>query len=113
MPTSLFSIAHDPNTAANDLNNDLVKANDWGYQWKVNFNPDPFKQTQEVLFSRKIKRQNHPCLHLNNNPLRKHLGMYLDPKLGYLDHLKTFRPKWTNHLFYYGNPKLFSQDQDY
>ena len=93
MLTSLFSIAHDPNTAANDLNNDLVKANDCGYQWKVNFNPDPFKQTQEVLFSRKIKRQNYPCLHLNNNPLRKHLGMYLDPELGYLEHLKTFRPK--------------------
>ena len=49
--TSLFSIVHDPNATANDLNNDLSKINDWAYQWKINFNPDPFKQAQEVLFS--------------------------------------------------------------
>ena len=56
----LFSIVHDPNATANDLNNDLAKINDWAYQWKMNLNPDPFKQTQEVLFSRKIKSQNYP-----------------------------------------------------
>ena len=84
--TSLFSIAHDPNATANDLNYDLTKINDWAYQWKMNFNPDPFKQAQEVLFYRKIKSQNHPCLYFNNNPVnqtpfQKHLGMYFDPKL--------------------------------
>ena len=31
--TSLFSIVHDPNATANDLNNDLAKINDWTYQW--------------------------------------------------------------------------------
>ena len=81
---SLFSIVHNPNATANDLNNDLAKINDWAYQWKMNFNPDLFKQAQEVLFSRKIKSQNHSCLHFSNNPvnqtlLQKHLGMYLDP----------------------------------
>ena len=40
--TSLFSIVHDPNAIANDPNSDL-KINDWAYQWKMNFNPDPFK----------------------------------------------------------------------
>ena len=54
----------------------------------MNFNPDPSKQAQEILFSRKIKNQNHPCLHFNNNPvnqttLQKHLGMYRDPKLDF------------------------------
>ena len=39
--TSLFSIVHDPNATANDLNNDLSKINDWAYQWKMNFHPDP------------------------------------------------------------------------
>ena len=96
--TSLFSIVHDPNATANDLNNDLAKTNNWAYQWKMNFNPDPFKQAQEVLFSRKIKSQNHPCLHFNNNPvnqtpLQKHLGMYLDPKLDFLEHLKNIQAK--------------------
>ena len=83
----------DPNAKVNDLNNGLEKINDWAYQWKMNFNPDPFKQAQEVFFSRKIKSQNHSCLHFNNNPvnqisLQKHLGMYLHPKLDFLEHLK-------------------------
>ena len=85
----------DPNAKVNDLNNGLEKINDWAYQWKMNFNPDPFKQAQEVLSSRKIKSQNHPCFHFNNNPvnqtlgMQKHLGMYLDPKLDFLEHLKN------------------------
>ena len=63
----------------------------------MNFNPDPLRQAQEVLFSRKIKSQN-PCLHFNNNsvnqtPLQKHLGMYLDPKLDFLEHLKNIQAK--------------------
>ena len=45
------------------------------------------------FFSRKIKSQNHPSLHFNNNPVnqtpfQKHLRMYLDPKLDLLEHLK-------------------------
>ena len=65
----------------------------------MNFNPDPFKQAQEALSSRKIKSQNHPCFHFNNNPvnqtlgMQKHLGMYLDPKLDFLEHLKNIQAK--------------------
>ena len=95
--TFLFSIVQDPNATANGLNNDLAKINDWAYQWKRNFDPYPFKQAQ-VFFSRKIKSQNHPCLHFNNNPvnktpLQKHLGMYLDLKLDFLEHLKNIQAK--------------------
>ena len=95
---SLFSIVRDPNATADDLNNDLAKTKDWAYQCKMNFNPDPFKQAEEVLFSRKIKSQNHPCLHFNNNsvnqiPFQKYLGMYLDPKLDFLEHLKSIQAK--------------------
>ena len=96
--TSLFSIVRDPNATADDLNNDLAKTKDWAYQCKMNFNPDPFKQAEEVLFSRKIKSQNHPCLHLNNNsvnqtPFQKYLRMYLDPKLDFLEDLKNIQAK--------------------
>ena len=64
----------------------------------MKFNPDPFKQAQDVLFSRKIKSQNHPCLHFHNNPvnqkpLQKHRGTYLDPKLDFLEHLKNIQAK--------------------
>ena len=64
----------------------------------MNFNPDTFKQAQEVLFFRKNESQNHHCLHFNNNPvnqipLQKHLGMYLDPKLDFSEHLKNIQAK--------------------
>ena len=82
-PISLYSICgkifecliyknyNDLNATAIDLNNDLAKINDWAYQWKMNFEPDLFKQAQEVLFSRKIKSQNLPCFHFNNNPVNQ------------------------------------------
>ena len=60
----------------------------------MNFNPDPLKQAQEVIFSRKITKTNHPTLIFNDNPvhqvaLQKHLGMFLDCKLNFEEHLKT------------------------
>ena len=54
--TSLFSVVHNANTTAKELNNDLVKISRWAYQWKMSFNPDPSKQAQEVIFSRKTKK---------------------------------------------------------
>ena len=33
--TSLFSIVHDPNTSANELNKDLQKISEWAYQRKM------------------------------------------------------------------------------
>ena len=41
---SLFSVVHDTETSANDLNKDLKIINNWVFQWKMNFNPDPTKQ---------------------------------------------------------------------
>ena len=92
--TSLFSVVHDKNTSAKELNNDLRKISNWAYQWKMSFNPDPLKQAQEVIFSCKMTKANHPTLVFNENPvhqvaLHKHLGMYLDCKLNFEEHLKT------------------------
>ena len=39
--TSFFSVVHDINTSAKELNEDLNKINNWAFQWKMNFNPDP------------------------------------------------------------------------
>ena len=89
--TSLFSVFHDRNTSANELNNDLLKIRSWTYQWKMSFNPDPSKQAQEVIFSCKIKKPNHLELIFNNIPVKensneKHLGMFLDNKLNFGEH---------------------------
>ena len=81
--TSLFSVVHDVNTSSTDLNNDLRKISDWAIQWKMSFNPDPSKQAQEVIFSR--KRQNNNLV--NQVPSQKHLGMHLDAKLNFEKHL--------------------------
>ena len=55
--TALFSVVHNANTIAKELNNDLVKINRWAYQWKMSFNSDPSKQAQEAIFSRKTKKR--------------------------------------------------------
>ena len=46
---SLFSVVHDVNAAARELNDDLKKMNKWAFQWKMSFNPDPSKQANVTL----------------------------------------------------------------
>ena len=57
------------------------------------FNRDPTKQAQEVLFSRKSHSLKHPDLYLNSLvaeklKIQKHLGLKLDKKLNFKEHLK-------------------------
>ena len=40
-------------SSQNDLNSDLESISIWAYQWKLQSNPDPKKQANEVIFSRK------------------------------------------------------------
>ena len=92
--TSLFPVVQNINSTANDLNSDLIKISDWTFQWKMRFNPDPEKQAQEVIFSRKINKIDHPPLYFNENLVKssstqKHLGMILDTKLDFSLHLKN------------------------
>ena len=54
--TSLFSVIHDIQTSANNLNKDLERLSMWATQWKIDFNPDTTKQAQEVIFSGKSKK---------------------------------------------------------
>ena len=54
--TSLFSVVHDTQTSANDLNKDLEIINNWAFQWKMNFNPDPAKQAYEAFLAAKQKK---------------------------------------------------------
>ena len=47
---SFFSVVDNMNLTINNLNSDLSKINASVNQCNMNFNPDPNKQTQEVLF---------------------------------------------------------------
>ena len=58
----------------------------------MKFNPDPTKQAQEIIFSRKKTVSIHPAVYFNNTPVNatathNHLGMILDSKPTYENHL--------------------------
>ena len=96
--TFLFSVVQNINSTTTGLNSDLSKISDWAFQWKMNFNPDPNKQAQEVIFSRKINKIIYPPLLFNQNLVKssssqKHLGMVLDTKLDINLHIKNVQSK--------------------
>ena len=56
------------------------------------FNPDHSKPAQEVIFSRKKQFQSHPTINLDNIQVerasyQKHLGIILDEKLNFKQHV--------------------------
>ena len=62
--TSLFSVVHDIHSSASDLNKDLKTINEWVFQWKMSFNPDPNKQAQEIIFTRKSEKYAPSCTNI-------------------------------------------------
>ena len=96
--TSLFFVIHGSSTTRNELNDDLVKISNWEYQWKMSFNPDLNKQAEEVIFSRKTKKLNHPPLTFNKSAAsqsiyQKLLGVILDASLSFDEHLIRVQSK--------------------
>ena len=90
--TMLFSIVNDLEISANNLNHDLDIIQQWAYQWKMEFNPDPTKQVNEVLFSCKTSSPYHPQLIFNGIAVakvnaQKHLGLILDSRLSFEKHI--------------------------
>ena len=92
--TSLFSKVYDIHKSTSKLNDDLEKISYWAYQWEMQFKPDPNKQANEVIFSRKTSSNNlsHRHIKVNNNdiskcPHQKHLGIVLDSKLNFNAHV--------------------------
>ena len=91
--TSLFSVVQNENNSASQLNNDLDQVSYWAYTWKMWFNPDPSRQAQEVIFSRRFTKEDHPPIYFNDIPViqtnvQKHTGLYLYEKLSYNNHIK-------------------------
>ena len=64
----------------------------------MNFNPDPSKQPQEVILSRKSKKINHPPLFFDNiqvsqSSCQKYLGIILNKQLTFCKHLEMLTSK--------------------
>ena len=94
----LFSVVHDINISASDLNKNLVKTGNCAFKWKINFHPDPNKQAQEIMFSRKKAAPRHPVVYFDKIPvkltqIRKHHGKMLDSNQSYEHHFKSILNK--------------------
>ena len=79
--------------SAEIMNKDLIKISKWAYQCKMSFNPDITKPAQEVIFPQKSNKIDHPKVYFNHAPVahtncHKHLGMYLDGKVNFLQQIK-------------------------
>ena len=91
---SIFSKAFDKDKCQRDLNNDLSIINEWGFQWKMQFNPDSNKQANEdYYFFRKSNTDDYIPIKLNDSPVQmcvsqKHLGIILDKHLNFYEHIE-------------------------
>ena len=52
--TSIFSVFHDRINTWQELNNDPDRVSLWANKWITSLNPEPSKQVQDVIFSRKM-----------------------------------------------------------
>ena len=89
-----YSVVHDISQSGINLNDNLEKISNWDLQWKMSFNPDVNKQTQEVIFSSKLQKSNHPSQTFNGtsvslSEIHKHLGMFLNSKLDFKEHIQN------------------------
>ena len=82
----------------------------------MSFNPDPSKQAQEVIFSRKYTKEDHPLIYSNDIPVtqttvQKHIGMYLDEKLNYNTYIKENSARFIKGLGYLETSPINFQDK--
>ena len=92
--TSLFSKVIDKNNSNSQLNSDLAKISKWAFQWKISFNSDTNKQAIEDCFFNKLDKENYQSLQFNSTDVKiadsqKHLGLILDSKLNYNEHIES------------------------
>ena len=99
----IFSQVTDVQVTHEQLVEDLETVSNWGYQWKMVFNPDITKQAVEVIFSVKKNKPHHPDLTFNGVPVAredntKHLGAFLDSRLNFSKHISESVHKATKGL---------------
>ena len=92
--SSLFIKVRDIHLAQETLTNDLDKITCWAKKWRMKFNPEISKQAIEVIFTSRYSKGkgDHPLLTFNDIPVArqdstKHIGMILDEKLSFNQHI--------------------------
>ena len=74
----------------------------------MSFNPDPNKQSQEVIFSRKTKKLNHSPLTFSRSTVshstyQKYFGVILDVNLSFDEHLISVQSKTNKTIVFLCN----------
>ena len=90
--TSVSSTTTSPAILLSNFNEDLLKIAQWGYQWKMLFNQDITKLSQEIIFlERKIIQviQVYTLImhEYNANLFKNILFYFLDEKLSFWEHI--------------------------
>ena len=87
---SLYTVVHNPNKAAADMNHDLDLIKSWAHNWRMSFNPDLSKQAVEVTFSRKSSPVDYPVILFNDIPVIQHK---LDAEISFSGHIQAARKR--------------------
>ena len=87
--TFVFSVVCDSSSSSLSLNEDLSQILQWAYQWKMLLNSDVSKQAK---FPTQKNTSSLSDIYFNSMPLKrkntqKHLGLYLDAKLNFSEHI--------------------------
>ena len=93
--TSLYVIVENPFVSAEILNSDIAKVHAWATKWLVTFNP---LKTEEMIFSRKLNKPQHPPIHMNQQPIvqvssHKHLGLTFSEDLSWHEHFEYIKSR--------------------
>ena len=93
--TSLYIIANNPISAADELNADLAKIHAWAVRWLVSFNT---AKSETMILSVKNNKPFHPPLSMNQNLINnvnthKHLGLTFSQECSWHDHLELVKAK--------------------
>ena len=80
----------------------------------MSFNPDFNKQAQEVIFSRKLQKSNHPSLTFNGSSviqseIQKHAGIFLNSKLDFNERIQNVLNNVSKTIGLLGNFKKFTK----
>ena len=107
---SFFAIINEPKATAKQLFEDFYKINEWTFQWKMSFNPDPSKQAQ-VIFTRKSKNVVPPPIFFNKKPIQqvpsqKMVLLTLDENTSKQLHLKLVQACCKNLIITFHAPLL-------
>ena len=94
-------IVENPLVSAEILNSDIAKVHARTQKCLVTFNP---LKTEEMIFSRKLNKSQHPPIHMNQEPIaqvsfHKHLGLTFSEGLSWHEHFEYIKPRAWGRIY--------------